>query len=57
MYDAIRLTELQRSRMYGLLKTYKGGTPPSSMQCMTGSSHQKLAGWLAGLLQSVLERF
>ena len=43
--------------MYGLPKTHKEGTPLRPILSMTGSSHHELGKWLAGLLQSVLERF
>ena len=56
-YNAIRPTGSQRSRMYGLPKTHKEGTPLRPILSMTGSSHHELGKWLAGLLQPVLERF
>ena len=43
--------------MYGLPKTHKEGTPLRPIMSMTGSSHHELGKWLAGLLQSVLDRF
>ena len=43
--------------MYGLPKTHKEGTPLRFIMSMTGLSHYELGRWLAGLLQSVLERF
>ena len=57
IYDAIRPTELQRPRMYGLPKIHKEGTPLRPTLSMAGSSHHELGKWLAGLLQPVLERF
>ena len=57
IYDAIRSTELQRTRMYGLPKTHKEDTPFRSILSMTGSSHFELGNWLAGLLLPVLKRF
>ena len=57
IYDAIRPTESQRPRMYGLPKTHKEGTPLCPILFMAGSSHHELGRWLAGLLQPVLERF
>ena len=57
IYYPIRPTESQRPRMYGLPKAHKEGTPLCPILSMTGSSHHKLGRWLAGLLQSVLERF
>ena len=43
--------------MYGLPKTDKEGNPLWPVLSMTDSSHHELGKWLAGLLQSVLERF
>ena len=57
IYDAIRPTGSQRPRMYRLPKTHKEGNPLRPILSMTGSSHHKFGNWLAGLLQSVLERF
>ena len=57
IYDAIRPTESQRPRMYGLPKPHKEGTPLRPILSMTDSSHHELGKWLAGLLQPVLERF
>ena len=57
IYDAIRPTGLQSSRMYGVPKAHKEGTPLHFILSMTGSSHHELGKWLAGLLQPVLERF
>ena len=48
IYDAIRQTGSQRSRMYGLPKTHKESTPPRPILFMAGSSIMNLAsGWLA----------
>ena len=56
-YDAIRPTESQRPRMYCLPQTHKEGNPLRPILSMTGSSHHELDKWLAGLLQTGLERF
>ena len=42
--------------MYGLPKTHKKGNPLRPILSMTDSFHHELGKWLAGLLQSVLER-
>ena len=47
IYDTIRPTGSQRSRMYGLPKTHKEGTPLHPILSMTGSSHHELGKWLA----------
>ena len=47
----------KKSRMYGLPKTHKQGTPLHPILSMTDSSHHELGKWLAGLLQPVLKRF
>ena len=57
IYDAMRPTGSQISRMYGLPKNNKEGTPLCPILFMTGSSHHELGKWLAGLLQPVLQRF
>ena len=41
IYDAIRPTGLQRSRLYGLLKTRKEGTPLRPILSVTGSFHHE----------------
>ena len=56
IYDAIRLTGLQRPRMYGLPKTCKEGTSLRPILSMTGSSHHEFSRWSAGLLQTMLEQ-
>ena len=60
-YEADALTTTpsrrQRPRMYRLPKTHKEGTPLCPIRSMTGLSHHELGRWLAGPLQSVLERF
>ena len=43
--------------MHGLPKTHKEGTLLRPILSMTDSSHHELGKWLAGVLQSVLERF
>ena len=57
IYDETRPTKSQRPRMHGLPKNTKKGTPLHPILSMTSSSHQELGRRLAGLLQSVLERF
>ena len=55
VYDEVRSKRLQKSRMYGLSKTHKVGTPLRPILFMVGSFHHELAKWLASILQLVLE--
>ena len=57
VYDEARPTGSQRPRMYGLPKTHKVGMPLRPILSVVGSSHHKLAKWLASILQPVLEQF
>ena len=57
IYDAIRPTGLQRSKMYDLPKTHLEGTLLRPILSVTGSSHHELGRTLAGALQPVLKRF
>ena len=57
LYDAIRPTGLQRSRIYGLPITHKESTPLRPILSMSDSSHHELGKWLIVILQPVLEQF
>ena len=51
VYEIIRLTGAQQSRMYGLPKTHKKNTPLLPMLSMTGSAQYELAKYLSFILK------
>ena len=57
VYDEVRPTGSQRPRMYGLPKIQKVSTTLKPILSIVGSSHHKLAKWLASILEPVLEQF
>ena len=57
VYEVIRPTGSQRSRMYGLPKIHKRDVPCRFILSMIGSAQHELAKFLAALLQPVLELY
>jgi hypothetical protein len=55
--EIIRPTGSQRPRMYGLPKTHKPGVPLRPILSMIGSAQHKVAQWLKGVLQPVLDKY
>ena len=54
-HGAVRPMGSRRPRLYGLPKTHKKDVPLRPILSMTGSAQHKLAQWLNGILQPVLE--
>ena len=57
VYQVIRLTGLQRPRMYGLPKIHKQNAPCRPILFMIGSAQHELAKFFSALLQPVLNRY
>ena len=57
VYERIRPVGSTRPRMYGLPKTHKTGVPLRPILSMVNAPQHAMAGWLAEILQPVLEKF
>ena len=57
VYEAIRPTDSQRPRMYGLANTHKKDMPLRPILSMTGSTQHQLVKWLTSIFDPVLQLF